>query len=179
MWHSGLGAISIGEQAGEPDDGGLGCLKVSLYQWLLRYCRRTYCPSVDHFALVLRVSGSLDQFGREGIERIRRNRKQRYIGADIIVPEQEWRSRTEKQLKVYLADQVRQALRLCVLRIQKDGDDLDERRLLGQVDKAIAKFLQAPIQKEREQPDVKRWLARAKAALKRKRPPNRESRSRS
>jgi hypothetical protein len=179
MWYSGGGAISIGEQAGGPEDGGLARLKVSLYQLLFRHCRRTYCPTVDHFALVLRVSGSLDKFGREGIERIRRNRKQRYIGADIVVPEEAWRSRTQKQLKVYLADQVRHALRLCVLRIQNDGDELDERRLLGQVEKAIVKFLHTPIDRMREQPDVKRWLARAKAGVKRKRLLDRKRHSKS
>jgi hypothetical protein len=179
MWYSDLGAISIGEQSGGIDDGGLGHLKVTLYQLLNRHCRQTYCTSVDHFALGLFVSGSLDKFGPEGIERIRRNRKHRYIGADIVVPENAWRSRTQKQLKVYLAHQVREALRLCVLRLQKDGDEIDEQRLLGQVDKAIAKFLATPLKKERAQIDLKRWLARAQAALKRKRPPNGKSRSES
>src|SRR5262249_10114320 len=130
MWYSHLGTISIGEQAGGPEDGGLGHLKTALYQLLVRHCRQTYCPAVDHFALGLFVSGSLDKFGAEGIERIRRSRKGRYIGADIVVPEKAWRTRTEKELKVYLADRVREALRLCIARIQKDRDEIDGQRLL-------------------------------------------------
>jgi hypothetical protein len=174
MWYSDLGAISIGEQSGGIDDGGLGRLKVALYQLLVRHCKRTYCPSIDHFALGLFVAGPLGQFGPEGIDRIRRRRKDRYIAADIVVPEEAWRSRTEKELKIYLADRVRQALQLCIGRIQKDGEEVDAQRFLRLVDKAIAKFLHTPIKKERQEIDVRRWLARAKAAVNRKHSPGRK-----
>ena len=76
MWYSDLGTISIGMQSGLAD-GGLGVLKVGLYQALIKRCKKTYCPAVDHFALGLFVSGRLYDFGPATIERIRRSRKTR------------------------------------------------------------------------------------------------------
>jgi len=140
MWYSDLGTISIGAQCGGPYDGGLGTLKVDLYKLLVRHCKRTYCPGVDHFALLLNISGSIDQFGPGGIQRIRRSKKKRYIAADIVVPESAWQGRTVDALKAYLSAQVREALSACIARIRKDKDPIDAERLLVRVDKAIAQF---------------------------------------
>src|SRR5271163_3368282 len=113
MWYSDLGTISIGMQSGLAD-GGLGVLKVGLYQALIKRCKKTHCPAVDHFALGLFVSGGLDDFGPAAIERIRRSRKTRCISVDIVVPEKDWKRRTREQLRPYLAARVRDALCACI-----------------------------------------------------------------
>jgi hypothetical protein len=104
----------------------------------------SYCPTIDHFALVLRCSSSADEFGPEAIERIRRRRPARYITADIVVPLAASLDKTEKQIKEYLAARVRLALEMCVARLKKDRDVVVDMALLEHVDAAIAEFLRTP-----------------------------------
>jgi hypothetical protein len=134
--------ISIGQQS----EGGdrLGWPKVHLYHMLKKHCTASYCPTIDHFALVLRCSSSADEFGPEAIERIRRRRPARYITADIVVPLAPSLEKTEKQLKEYLAVRVRLALEMCVARLKKDKEAVDDMALFAHVDAAIAEFLHTP-----------------------------------
>jgi hypothetical protein len=140
MWYDGLGIVSIGVQCGGPRDGGLSDIKVDLWQQLQQHCRSTYCAAVDHYALALRIDGSLQQFGSEGIERIRRNRQARYIGADIVIPESRWQGRSRNELRDYLAEQVRAALDLLIARLERDGEVVDRETLFQEIDRAIAAF---------------------------------------
>jgi hypothetical protein len=134
--------IGIGQQS----EGGdlLGWPKVHLYHMLKKHCTGSYCPAVDHFALVLRCSSSADEFGPEAIKGIRRRRPARYITADIIVPLAASVDKTEKQIKEYLAARVRLALEMCVARLKKDKEVVDDAALFEHVDAAIAEFLRTP-----------------------------------
>jgi hypothetical protein len=134
--------ISIGQQS----EGGdrMGWPKVHLYHMLLKHCTASYCPSIDHFALVLRCSSSADEFGPEAIERVRRRRPARYIAADIVVPLARSVDKTEKQIKEHLAGRVRLALEMCVARLKNDKEVVDDVVLFEHVDAAIAEFLRAP-----------------------------------
>src|SRR5262245_6378413 len=109
-WYDGLGVISIGAQLGGPKDGGLSTIKVDLWELFLRHCRRTHCPAIDHYALVLRIDGKFATFGQEGVEPPRRSRKTRCIGADIVVPKRVWQNKSRNKLRDYLAQQARTAL---------------------------------------------------------------------
>jgi hypothetical protein len=137
-----LTEISIGQQS----EGGdrLGWPKVHLYHMLKKHCTASYCPAIDHFALSLLCSSSADEFGPERIERIRRRRPARYITADIIVPLARSLDKTEKQIKQYLAARVRLALEMCVARLKKDKELVDDVALFEHVDAAIAEFLRTP-----------------------------------
>jgi hypothetical protein len=132
--------ISIGLQAGEPDDA-FGWPKSHLYKLFEKHCSSTYCPAIKEFALVLRVCGSIWDFGPEAIERIRRRRADRCITVDIVVPVTRWHGKTEQQIKEYLAVQVRRALELCVARLKKDKEKLDDSAMFKDVDAAIVEFL--------------------------------------
>lgn len=142
MWYDELGVISIGVQGGGPRDGGLGVIKIDLWQLLVKHCRSSYCPAVDHYSLAVRIDGDFQKFGQEGIERIRRSRRNRYIGADIIIPESAWRDRSRNELRDYLARQVRAAVQSCVARLQEDKESVDESRLFGEIDAAIGEIRQ-------------------------------------
>lgn len=135
--------ISIGQQSGGPGDPFMWP-KVHLYHMLEKHCRANYCPAIDHFALVLRVSGSLDDFGPEVIERIKRRRPARYITADIVVPVECWKGKRETTIKEYLGEKVRSALEMCVARLKKDKETVDAESLFADVDKAIEEFLATP-----------------------------------
>jgi hypothetical protein len=141
MWYHHLGVISIGAQSGGPRDGGLSSLKVELWRALFAHCRKSHSAAVAHYALALRISGPFTDFGREGVEKVRRSKKEAYIGADIIVPESRWASFSEDTARAYLAKVVREALCLCLARLRKDKEPADESALLMDVDAAIAEFI--------------------------------------
>jgi hypothetical protein len=140
MWYDELGVISIGVQGGGPEDGGLGEIKIDLWQLLMRHCQSSCSPAVVHYALALRIDGEFQKFGVEGIERIRRSKRGRYIGADIVIPHSAWQGKSRNELRDYLARQVRAALASCVARLRKDRETVDEIRLFGEIDAAIAEF---------------------------------------
>ncbi|HKA07330.1 MAG TPA: ankyrin repeat domain-containing protein [Gemmataceae bacterium] len=135
--------ISIGQQSGGPADPFMWP-KIHLYMMFEKHCTANYCPTVDKFALVLRVGGSIDDFGPEAIERIRRRRPDRYITVDIVVPVERWKGKREGAIKKYLAEKVRSALESCVARLKKDKEALDDEALLTAVDTAIEEFLTTP-----------------------------------
>jgi hypothetical protein len=140
MWHEKLGIISIGVQCGGPSDGGLGVMKVELWKLFLQHCKSSHCPNVAHYALALRIGGEFQDFGKEGIAMVGRNKKESCIGADIVIPKSVWGAKDRNQLRDYLADQVRSALQICVSRLRKDKEPVDELGLLGEVDVAISEF---------------------------------------
>jgi hypothetical protein len=147
MWYDDLGIISIGEQVGGSEDGGLGDLKIDLWRLFVKHCRSSYCSAVAHYGLALRVNGDSHQFGKEGIDHIRRNQKKRYIGADIVIPDAVWKNLLRNELRDYLARQVRTALQSCVARLRKDKEPVEEERLFAEVDIAIAEFTQIDFEK--------------------------------
>lgn len=137
------GVITIGAQCGGPDTGPISEIKVDLWRSLRDECRESFCPVIVEFAIVLRVSGPLDDFGPEAIERIKRWRPGRYITADIVIPESVWRPLTLEQSKHYLASRVRAAVAACADRVARDRDAIDSAALLACVDAGIARFLKS------------------------------------
>jgi len=135
------GVITIGAQCGGPDTGPRSQIKVDLWRALREECRESFCPAIDKYALVLRISGALDDFGPESIERIKRRRPDRYITADIVIPESVWRPLTLDQSKYYLAQRVRAAIVAVADRLAHDREDVDSVALLAGVDAGIARFL--------------------------------------
>ena len=110
----------------------------------LKHCTATYCPAIKEFALLLNCSSLTDEFGPERIDRVRRRRSAKYITADIVVPVARSVDKTERQIKKYLAAQVRRALEMCVARLKKDKEEVDEAAFFEDVDAAIAEFLSTP-----------------------------------
>jgi hypothetical protein len=142
MWYDHLGIISIGGLSGGPKDGGLGDIKVDLWRLFLQHCRSSYCPAIAHYALVIVVGGQFVKVDSEGIERIRRSKRGRYISAVISIPEAVWRGRSLNELRDYLAKQVLAALQCCVARLKKNKEPVDEARLFTEAEAAISEFRQ-------------------------------------
>ncbi len=141
MWYDKLGIISIGAQCGRPTDGGLSDLKIDLWKLFLHHCKHSYCSSIDHYALALRVGGEFQEFGDERVGSVRRSKADRCISADIKIPQSVWRVKAANELRDYLAARIRSALELCVARLRKDKESVDERGLFCEVDNAIGEFL--------------------------------------
>ena len=135
--------VGIGCQNGGPEDGGIGELKVQLYQALRRHLTSSHCAAVDEYAIVLRVDGSLDTFGAEGLARLRFAKARRYITIDVQIPEAVWRPLDRGQIKEYLAHRIRDAIEGCVARLQKDRQAVETGRLFSEINVATAEFLAA------------------------------------
>jgi hypothetical protein len=135
--------ISIGCQSGGPEASVVGRLKVPLSQALARHVTSSHCPAIDEYALVLRVDGSLDKFGDEGLSRLRFARKRRYITVDIQIPESVWEPLPEPQLKAYLVRQVKSAIEACVSKLKKEKLQVDDRALRSEIDAAALDYFAA------------------------------------
>jgi len=77
-----------------------------------------YATETPEFALILRVNGSLTNFGPEGVEppKLRRG----YVQTDIVVPEPRWKDGEAAQ-RLYLASVVGEALVRIANRLEKRG----------------------------------------------------------
>ena len=96
-----MSIVSIGVQSGGPKDGDIGRIKVDLYKALKNSCTSTYCDAIDEYAPVIRVDGSIQKFGEEEITRLRFAKKQRYITADIQIPESVWEPKSKNNIRDY------------------------------------------------------------------------------
>jgi len=142
MWYEDKGVISIGCQSGGPQDNGIGEIKVDLWKALLKNTTSTYCTDVDHFALALRVGGKFTDYEDEKIWKVRRSKKDRYIGVDIDIPMSVWSEKTTDELKYYLSGKVLEAIQVLIARLQKDKVEIDEERLVKDVRSAVEEFNQ-------------------------------------
>ena len=114
---------------------------LQLRRLLAKHCLGPYSEEVLGFALVLRIDGSLKQYGAEGVDRIRRNKKDKYIGADICIPEKRWREVPEAEFNRYLAAAVKSALETCAAYLKKQKVLVDKESLLLDYAEAEADFL--------------------------------------
>jgi hypothetical protein len=91
--------------------------------------------------LVLRIDGSLKQYGAEGVDRIRRNKKDKYIAADICIPERRWKDVSQVEFNRYLASAVKSALATCAAYLKKQKVLVDTESLLLDYAEVEADFL--------------------------------------
>src|SRR5438309_4867325 len=77
--------VTLGVQS-SGDDDRTNQHVLELRKLLAAYCKGPYSEEISEFALVLRIGGNMQEFDFEGCERIRRNRKDRYITVDLGFP---------------------------------------------------------------------------------------------
>lgn len=114
---------------------------IALRTLLDELCVGPYSQEVDEFAPILRIDGSIYQWNREGCAYLRRSRKDRYITIDIFVPISQWKNRSEREIREYLATQVKEALTLCIKRLQKDKTPVDGEALMRDYEKVVREYL--------------------------------------
>jgi hypothetical protein len=134
--------ISVGCQAGGPEVGFVGDLKVPLYRALAKHVTSSHCSAIDEYAIVLRVDGSLDKFGDEGFTRVRYAKARRYITVDVQIPEAVWQPMSKHQFRSYLAYQVKGAVAVCVARLRRDKHAVAENDLYEEIEAAINEYLE-------------------------------------
>ena len=133
--------VSIGCEVGGPEGYEISKLKIPLAQALERHVTSTHCLEIDHYALVLRIDGSLAKFGEEGLARIRFSKVNRNISIDIQIPEHVWHPMSRNQFKLYLAKQVLAAINACIKRLNKEKSRVADSQLIHEVTTAINEFI--------------------------------------
>ncbi|WP_395010053.1 hypothetical protein [Undibacterium sp.] len=133
--------ISIGAQLGGPEPCLIAELKVGLFHALSKHLTSTQCKEIDEYAIVLRVDGALHKFGKEGLARMRLAKTQRYITIDVQIPETVWHPLNKTQTKIYLTNQVRSAISMCVARLIKEKYVVVEECLWAQINAAFNEYL--------------------------------------
>jgi hypothetical protein len=132
--------ITLGMQT-SGDDDRTGEHVVELRKLLAAYCNGPYSDEIAEFALVLRVGGKMQEFDFEGCERIRRNRKGRYITVDLGFPSRKWRGVSDSVIRGYLADIVETGLLCCLHRLKKDKAKVQEAKLMNDFTNVKKDFL--------------------------------------
>lgn len=134
--------ITIGCQGGGPETVIIGRSKVHLYHALSQRVTSTHCDAVDEYGLVLRVDGAIQTFGSECITRLRFAKKQRCISIDIQIPQSVWLPLGDTELRQYLGNQVDAAIRICVARLKKDRFEVEDTKLMREVQSAVNDYTQ-------------------------------------
>jgi hypothetical protein len=74
--------------------------------------RRDYGAKVTRLAIILRVSGALQDFGSEGPERLFVRRKDKYLEIDLAIPRSAWEEKPLPEVRRYLVRGLRSAFAL-------------------------------------------------------------------
>jgi hypothetical protein len=130
--------ITLGTQTSGDDDRTSKHV-LELRKLLASHCKGPYSEEVSECALVLRIGGNMQEFNFEGCERVRRNRKEKYITVDLGFPSRRWRGVTDNDIRNYLLEIVETGLLCCLNRLQKDRTQVKSSQLMN--DFALVKQL--------------------------------------
>lgn len=83
----------------------------------------------------------MQEFDFEGCERIRRNRKQKYITLDLGFPSNKWKKASDSSIREYIAEAVETGLLCCIRHLEKDKTPVDSARLMDDFAKVKKLFL--------------------------------------
>jgi hypothetical protein len=132
--------ISLGMQTSREDNRTQTHILV-LRKLMETHCRGQYSPDIKEFALILRIGGEMQEFNFEGCERLRRNRKDKYITVDLGFPSYRWRGISDAGIRQYLAEAVETGLLCCIRRLEKDKTPVDSQKLMADYNVAKRLFL--------------------------------------
>lgn len=129
--------VSLGADVGGKDAHAATAQDcMALRQALANECRGPYGEGFREFALVVRIDGSVQSWGKSGVDNVRLQRKLKYATADIFVPKAIWAS-APGAFRVFLATQIAAAIKAIVDRAEKAGDPIDSDSLISDVERAV------------------------------------------
>lgn len=140
--------ITLGMQTSGDDDRTNDHV-LDLRKLMAIHCNGSYSEEVVKFALILRIGGNMQEFDFEGCERLRRNRKGRYITVDLGFPSRRWRDVSDEEIRKYLIDLVETGLLCCLSRLQKDKTQVQSSKLMDDF-AAVKQMFLKPKPNERE-----------------------------
>jgi hypothetical protein len=133
--------VHFGAQIGSWEAGYSVSLHLTVLAKLLRqYCDYEYVPNLDDMYVAFRVDGDIEHWDKEGCERLRLARKQRYITIDIMMPRSRWEGRME--IRRFITENFKNALQLMVNRLKKEKMEVDDTRLFEDYAKVEREYLE-------------------------------------
>lgn len=116
-------------------------LVLSLRRFLKQHCRGPYGATVREFALVLRIDGSVQAWGKKGAEAVRFQQQNSYVTADIFVPTESWSGVEVAEVRKTLAAGVIDAIDGIANFAEQRTIDIDGTRLRHEAGEATKHFL--------------------------------------
>lgn len=132
--------VTLGVQTSREDDRTEKPV-LEMRRLLAAHCHGPYSSEISEFALILRIGGAIKEFNFEGCERIRRNRKEKYITVDLGFPSARWKAATDLGIREYISEAVETGLLCCIRHLEKDKSSIDSDRLMDDFSKAKRLFL--------------------------------------
>jgi hypothetical protein len=133
--------ITLGVQTSR-GDGKTTKHILAIRKLLAEYCGNAYSPEIDEFALIMRIGGEMQEFDFEGCDRIRRNRKERYITVDLGFPSARWKGAKDSSIRCYIAEAVETGLRCFISRLEKDETKINSSQMMSDFARVKEIFLQ-------------------------------------
>lgn len=132
-----LGADVGGNEAHEATNASV----LALRRLLRKKCKGPYSASIQEFALVLRIDGSVQSWGKSGAENAAFRQKNTYATVDIYVPISEWSDHNAAHIRKVLASGVIDAIERLVELAQRKKIDIEINDLRRDVGAAAKEFL--------------------------------------
>jgi hypothetical protein len=114
---------------------------LELNRCFLQHVSGVYSEEVTVFGFMLCVSGNIRDFGGDGIERLKRSKRQKSIDVDIVIPQHRWSDATPRERAEHLAQQVRDGVELMLKRLARDKVVVDLALLRGDLERALEAFV--------------------------------------
>ena len=102
---------------------------LALRSLLHQECSGSFGSPLKEISLILRVDGSVQSWGKRGVENVTFYKKKSSVTADIFVPVDVWATGDAVSLQLFLVDQVIHAIQLVVEFVNCQGLVLNEKEL--------------------------------------------------
>ena len=132
--------ITLGVQT-SGEDNRTHAPVLQMRKLLAEHCKGPFSPEIREFALVLRVGGDMQEFNFEGCERIRRNRRGKYITVDLGLPSYRRKEASDSSIREHIAEAVETGLLCCIRRLEADKVPVESSKLMACFAKARQLFL--------------------------------------
>ena len=137
------GCVTLGADVGGKDASIATSEHVmALRKSLEQACRGPYSAVIKEFALILRIDGSVQSWGKSGVENGRLQKKAGYATVDIFMPQDVWKSGDRPTILRFLATGVRDAVADIVQRASRAKVPLQADQLIRDVEHATHSRIQ-------------------------------------
>ncbi|MCG3190495.1 MAG: hypothetical protein LKCHEGNO_03228 [Burkholderiaceae bacterium] len=133
--------VTLGADVGGRDaDDATNAHVLAFRRLLADACRGSYSETIKEVALVLRIDGSVQAWGKRGVEGVALLRKGAFATADIYVTRELWASDDLPAFRKFLGSEVQAAIAAIAERARQRGVDLLRTELERDVHVAAVEF---------------------------------------
>jgi hypothetical protein len=130
-----------GQYGGGQSYKKIGHFHNRLFNLFEKYIVGNYLKTLNELCIILRVSGPIADFGGDGPELLRFQKKARYLKIDFVIPQSKWDKVPPEEIKLSFTKGVCSCFHLLIQRVEKEGELLDKVSFVNDFNKCIALFL--------------------------------------